>query len=169
MTSQFYLQNAAGLQSFSISKQDDSHVILQQDGLQKKFKILSQVGHQCVLQDESGNEFAISTALVNQLGYAKLAHHSFVFEFFTQNSWRRQNAISQLTGDAACVMAPMPGRIVKIEVQEGEEVTVGQGLIVVEAMKMENEFKALKKGVVQKIHVQVGQAVEAKTLLMEIL
>lgn len=168
MTSQFYLQNAAGLQSFVITKPVDSHVILEQDGQQKKFKILSQSDHHCVLQDESGNEFAISTALASQQGFAKLAQHSFSFEFYTQNSWRRQNAISQLTGDAACVMAQMPGRIVKIEVQEGEEVAVGQGLIVVEAMKMENEFKALKKGVVQKIHVQVGQAVEAKTLLMEI-
>ena len=168
MSSQFYLQNAAGLQSFVITKQGDSHVVLEQDGQQKKFKIISQSGHHCVLQDEAGNEFAIATALLSHQGYAKLAQNSFAFDFYTENSWRRQNAISQLTGDAACVMAPMPGRIVKIEVQEGDEVAVGQGLIVVEAMKMENEFKALKKGVVQKIHVQVGQAVEAKTLLMEI-
>ncbi len=169
MTSQFYIQNSAGLQHFVVTKKDDSNVVLQQNGYQKKFKILSQTGNQFALQDEKGCEFVVSTAQACHQGFAKLGQNSFAFEFYTEAAWRRQNAISQLTGDAACVMAPMPGRIVKIEVQEGEEVAVGQGLIVVEAMKMENEFKALKKGVVQKIHVQVGQAVEAKTLLMEIL
>lgn len=58
------------------------------------------------------------------------------------------------------VRAPMPGLISRIEVQVGEEVTSGSGLLVLEAMKMENEIRALKHGRIQTIHVEKGKAVE---------
>jgi len=58
------------------------------------------------------------------------------------------------------VMAPMPGLVVRIEVAAGQPVAAGTGLIVVEAMKMENELRAPQPGVVATVHVEVGQAVE---------
>ncbi len=58
------------------------------------------------------------------------------------------------------VRAPMPGLVVRIEVAEGQEVDAGTGLVVVEAMKMENELRAPRPGKVQTVHVAVGQAVE---------
>jgi len=58
------------------------------------------------------------------------------------------------------VRAPMPGLVVRIEVAEGQEVDAGTGLVVVEAMKMENELRAPRSGRVQTVHVAVGQAVE---------
>jgi biotin carboxyl carrier protein len=58
------------------------------------------------------------------------------------------------------VRAPMPGLIGRIEVEVGEEVAAGKGLLVLEAMKMENEIRSLKRGKVQRIHVEKGKAVE---------
>lgn len=56
--------------------------------------------------------------------------------------------------------APMPGLVVRMLVQQGDEVVAGQGILVLEAMKMENELKAAGPGVVERIDVTVGQAVE---------
>jgi biotin carboxyl carrier protein len=58
------------------------------------------------------------------------------------------------------VRAPMPGLVVRVEVSEGERVSAGAGLVVVEAMKMENELRAARPGVVAKVHVQPGSIVE---------
>lgn len=62
--------------------------------------------------------------------------------------------------------APMPGRVVKVLVEEGREVVAGEGLVVIEAMKMENEVKASRGGSVRKVAVRQGQAVEAGALLV---
>jgi biotin carboxyl carrier protein len=69
----------------------------------------------------------------------------------------------------AMVTSPMPGKVVKILVSEGEEVKADQGVIVVEAMKMENELKSAVAGKVKEIFVDEGQVVEsgAKLILVE--
>ena len=64
------------------------------------------------------------------------------------------------------IRTSMPGKIVRVMAAEGEEVGQGQGLVVVEAMKMENEIKSPKAGVVKKIGVKEGEAVEAGALLV---
>jgi pyruvate carboxylase subunit B len=63
--------------------------------------------------------------------------------------------------------APMPGLVVKIEVEVGEKVEAGQGLVIVEAMKMENELKSEGEGSVAKILVEPGQAVDKDQILVE--
>jgi len=67
------------------------------------------------------------------------------------------------------IAAPMPGKIVKVFVKVGDEVAEGQGLVVVEAMKMENELKAPKAGKVTEVHAKEGTAVEngAKLVVVE--
>ena len=66
------------------------------------------------------------------------------------------------------VKAYMPGRVVTLLVEEGSEVTAGQGILVLEAMKMENEIRAEHEGTVTKIHVQPGQAVDMGNPLFEL-
>jgi len=63
------------------------------------------------------------------------------------------------------IVAPMPGRIVRLLVPEQSEVEAGQGVIVVEAMKMQNEIKSPKKGVVKKVVAAAGAAVNAGDVL----
>ena len=62
--------------------------------------------------------------------------------------------------------APMPGKIVKVLVGEGDVVEAGRGVLVMEAMKMENELKATRGGTIQEIKVKEGQAVEMGALLL---
>jgi biotin carboxyl carrier protein len=64
--------------------------------------------------------------------------------------------------------APMPGKIVKVLVNPGDTVEAGQGVLVMEAMKMENELKSGRAGTVQEIKVKEGQAVEMGALLLVI-
>ncbi len=61
--------------------------------------------------------------------------------------------------------APMPGKVVRILVREGTEIEAGAGILVVEAMKMQNEVKSPKKGIVQKITVKEGAAVNSGDVL----
>jgi biotin carboxyl carrier protein len=64
------------------------------------------------------------------------------------------------------VRSPMPGRVVKVCVAVGDAIEVGQPLVVVEAMKMENELKAKASGRVLEIHVEAGAAVEGNAKLI---
>ena len=64
--------------------------------------------------------------------------------------------------------APMPGKVVQIEVEVGQAVQAGDGLVILEAMKMENEFRASTAGRVAEIRVEVGQAVNPGDVLLVI-
>ena len=66
------------------------------------------------------------------------------------------------------IRSPMPGKVVKIFVKPGDEVEVGQPLIVLSAMKMESEFKACKRGIVREVPVKEGETVENDQLLVVI-
>jgi biotin carboxyl carrier protein len=59
----------------------------------------------------------------------------------------------------------MPGKVVKILVAEGEAIEAGQGVLLFEAMKMQNEIRSPGDGVLRRLHVEEGQAVEARTPL----
>ena len=64
------------------------------------------------------------------------------------------------------VRAPMPGKVVKVLVKAGDRVAAGQGVVVVEAMKMENELLASRAGAVLAVHVAEGRAVDAQEALV---
>ncbi len=70
-------------------------------------------------------------------------------------------------GDVA-IVSPMPGKIVRLLVKEGEKVELGQGLVVVEAMKMQNELRAPRSGVVKSVNVHEGRTVSGGEELMVI-
>jgi len=86
----------------------------------------------------------------------------------------RTRRLREATGGGAgasahvAVKAPMPGRVVRIEVEAGAEVQRGQGLVVLEAMKMENELTAPISGRVTTVHVGAGAAVAKGTVLVEV-
>ncbi|MFL5459285.1 MAG: acetyl-CoA carboxylase biotin carboxyl carrier protein subunit [Gemmatimonadales bacterium] len=68
---------------------------------------------------------------------------------------------------APVLKAPMPGLVVRVQVQPGAQVSPGDGLVVLEAMKMENELKAQSAGVVKRVRVAAGEAVEKGQVLVE--
>jgi biotin carboxyl carrier protein len=69
-------------------------------------------------------------------------------------------------GNGQRLVAPMPGKVVAVLVAVGQRVAAGAGLVVLEAMKMENEFRATAAGVITEVHVAPGQAVDAGDLLV---
>jgi len=80
-------------------------------------------------------------------------------------SLRSRKASGLSTEGAKKLIAPMPGKIVRVMAPEKSQVEAGQGVIVVEAMKMQNELKSPKKGVVQKILAAEGANVNAGEVL----
>jgi biotin carboxyl carrier protein len=81
---------------------------------------------------------------------------------------RELSRTSGKTARATQLTAPMPGLIVRVAVREGDEVRAGQGVVVMEAMKMENELRIQSAGKVKRIHVGAGAAVERGALLLEL-
>lgn len=67
--------------------------------------------------------------------------------------------------EAARIVAPMPGKVVRVLVEPGAQVEAGQGIVVVEAMKMQNEMKSPKAGVVAAMNVEIGATVNAGDVL----
>jgi pyruvate carboxylase subunit B len=86
----------------------------------------------------------------------------------------RTKAIRELSGASAGpagpapLKAPMPGLIVRVNVEVGDQVQAGQGIVVMEAMKMENELRATAAGKVRSILASPGTAVEKGALLVEL-
>ena len=68
---------------------------------------------------------------------------------------------------AGVLKAPMPGLVVRVQVQPGDKVAAGAPLVVLEAMKMENELKAGAPGIVKSVRVAPGEAVEKGQVLVE--
>jgi len=66
------------------------------------------------------------------------------------------------------IVAPMPGKIVRVGVKPGEAVRARQTVVVIEAMKMENELKASRDGAVSELHAKEGASVDAGALLVVI-
>jgi biotin carboxyl carrier protein len=100
-----------------------------------------------------------------ELGAIASGHRSYV----RVESERQRAAAAARKGVAGgsekLVKAPMPGRIVRVMVAAGAEVAAGQTLLVIEAMKMENEVKAKADGTVVEVHVSEGATVEGNAKL----
>ena len=81
-------------------------------------------------------------------------------------SWRgrRQGAVE--AEGRQQITAPMPGKVVRLLVKQGDSVEAGQGLLVIEAMKMQNEIRSPKSGKIEKLFAQEGQPVNAGEVLL---
>jgi len=90
----------------------------------------------------------------------------FEFELFDERKALLKKSAALGAEGVQDVKSSMPGKIVKVLVAEGDEVEQGQGLVIVEAMKMENEIKSPKAGSIKKVGVEEGETVEAGALLV---
>ncbi len=87
------------------------------------------------------------------------------YSIYDPRSLRASSTGASASGPKA-LKAPMPGRVVRVLVAEGEAVEAGQGCVVIEAMKMQNELRAPKAGVVRKLAAKVGEIVAAGGVLL---
>jgi biotin carboxyl carrier protein len=89
----------------------------------------------------------------------------FSAEVIDQRSWRGRRLGHVEVEGRQQITAPMAGKVVRLLVKSGEKVEVGQGLLVVEAMKMQNEIRSTKSGTVERLLAQEGQPVNAGEIL----
>ena len=111
-----------------------------------------------LIEGKTGKEYIVNT-------FAR----SFVAEIIDAETKYLQNRLqgSEQKGENE-LSSPMPGKVVKIPVSVGEHVTAGQTLIVVEAMKMQSEFKASEDRVVKEILVKEGDTVNAHQVMIRL-
>jgi biotin carboxyl carrier protein len=96
--------------------------------------------------------------------------HGRLFDFFVEDE--RQRRLRQSSGGVAVqsgeyqLKAPMPGLIVAIPIEEGQEIKSGDDLMILESMKMQNELKAPRDGVINRIRVKPGDNVDQNQVLL---
>ncbi len=97
--------------------------------------------------------------------HVNVAGREFEAEVIDPRQWRRQRGSTLEAEGRQQVIAPMPGKIVRVLVKTGEAIEAKQGLMVVEAMKMQNEIRSPKRGAVERLMVIEGQTVNAGEVL----
>jgi biotin carboxyl carrier protein len=90
--------------------------------------------------------------------------HRFEITVRDPRRWSPRDAIKGKEG-VQTIVAPMPGKVIRLLVSPGDEVEAGKGIVVIEAMKMQNEMKASRKGRVRSIAVVEGATVSAGEVL----
>jgi biotin carboxyl carrier protein len=111
-----------------------------------------------------GRSYEARIELANGAVLVFIDGHRFEVEIRDPRRWSRQGRKSGVAGRLD-VAAPMPGKVVRLLVAPGDTVEAGQGLLVVEAMKMQNEMKAPKAGRVIALAAQAGATVAAGEVL----
>ncbi|WP_367328793.1 acetyl-CoA carboxylase biotin carboxyl carrier protein subunit, partial [Lentimicrobium sp.] len=133
----------------ALLREDDSASYLILDGLSYSF-------HACA--DEKG------VITVNICG--------FQFQFERADMARPEHVdvfnAGELQTDLSKIVSPMPGKVIKVNVPEGEKVYKGQVLLVVEAMKMENNVLSPADGLIKRLYVKEGDTVDGSALLVNL-
>ena len=114
-----------------------------------------------VLLDGCSYEVAVTGSAID-VGGVRLE-----FEIEDPRKWNPAGSSRRAEGPEA-IKAPMPGKVVRVLVAVGDEVAAGQGLVVLEAMKMQNEMKAPRAGRVVSVGVKEHEAVNAGSVLLTI-
>jgi biotin carboxyl carrier protein len=114
----------------------------------------------------NGESYEVRIAVANDSKLTlQTRHHEFVAEIVDPRAWRgRHHGAVEAQGRQE-IVAPMPGKVVRVLVKAGDKVEAGQGLLVVEAMKMQNEVRSPKTGTVERLLAREGHAVNAGEVL----
>ena len=128
----------------------------------------SQISDNCISLLINGKAFTVYLAEADGKRYFSIGGEQFCIQEAKSESVQASAHDSSAIAEAPVAASPMPGKVVKLLVKEGEEVEKGQGLVIVEAMKMENEIKSPVKGTVEKVNFQPGDLVDAAQPIVEI-
>lgn len=119
----------------------------------------------CIVFTLNDIRYAVYTRKCGDHYYCSVAGENYTFEQKVGTGFRRTTAREQSEDS---VSSPMPGLVVKIPVAVGDAVDEGTTLAIIEAMKMQNELRASRKGIVKKIHFQEGEQVDAFQPIVEL-
>lgn len=123
-------------------------------------------GQVALVMDDRG--YAVSVAGTRNDYHVTLAGHAYAVEIEDERERAAHAAERERSKGGGVVKAVMPGVVVELCIAEGDIVTEGQPLLILEAMKMQNEIGAPSEGRVKRIHCTAGQAVSAGAKLIDI-
>jgi biotin carboxyl carrier protein len=115
-----------------------------------------------------GKSYEVKHETVGTEANVVIGHERFSASVRDPRSFRSRRRAGATEHGVKKITAPMPGKVVRILAGVGDHVEAGQSVIVIEAMKMQNELKAPKNGVVKRVNVEEGAAVEAGQSLAEV-
>ncbi len=136
------------------------------DGREFPLDVVCQDGVLSLLWD--GKSYEVKQESVGTEANVVVGHERFSASVRDPRSFRSRRRAGAAEHGVRKITAPMPGKVVRLLAGVGAQVEAGQSVIVIEAMKMQNELKAPKTGVVKKINVAEGAAVEAGQSLAEV-
>jgi biotin carboxyl carrier protein len=160
-----YLVNQA-LHKIAIEKKGDRFVLrYRETSFEVDFKIISDNVYSLVIE---GRSYLVYIAREKEKKFVFLGGQSRVILKPGQEDRRIERGEDREDQGKSIVTAPMPGKVIKINVSEKEAVRKNQTLAIVEAMKMENEIKSPVEGQVKKIFVAAGDLVDSEKPLLEL-
>jgi len=115
----------------------------------------------------NGKQKRIFVAESGGKAYVSIEGRIFVFDDAARAS-NNHGAGRSAVAVSGAITSPMPGNLIKVMVKEGDRVSEGQPLVIVEAMKMENEIRSPSEGIVKTIRYSVGDLVEAGVPIVEL-
>lgn len=151
--------------SFSLENKEGKYIYRDQNGsLELEIREISPGVLSILLGEKS---FLAAVVKDKEKIIVAIEGHRFEFQEATATLTEKGREETMASGVLA-IKAPMPGKVVKVIVGEGERVRKNQTLAIVEAMKMENEIKAAVEGVIKKIYVAEGELVDSEKPLLEL-
>jgi biotin carboxyl carrier protein len=127
----------------------------------------SLISENCLSLLVNGKAFTVYFAEANGKKHVSIGGEQFCIEEAQSDASAGSGADAAAVDEAPVAASPMPGKVVKILAKLGDKVEKGQGLVIVEAMKMENEIKSPVKGVVDKVNFKAGDLVDAAQPILE--
>ena len=155
-------------QTFDIEINEDGRILVNGEVRAVDFRALRQGELYSMLLDHRSYEAVVDER--DDLYHVLLAGDMYDVQVTDGRSRRLASAFMAFgdTGGEVSIRAPMPGLIVRVPVSEGEPVSKGQTVAILESMKMENELKSPRDGTVHHIHAKAGDNVEQNKVLVTI-
>ena len=156
---------AGDLYRVSITKKDDSFLVKIND--QEAIYKLDRMIDNKLFLESSDKKYTIILAKNESTNFVNVNFQDFIITDSTEKRSVNYNK-EHLLDESSDIASPMPGKILKIMVEVGQQISTRDNLIILEAMKMENNIVSPKDGIVKKINFKEGDLVEAGQILLEI-
>ena len=154
----------SGIEHPLFIKREDGRVFAEIEGRKYELEIRERGGNEYLLLEDT-KVYSCRVEAFRDNYTVHLGRHGYSIRIIDPNRLRSTEGMGRQDHGSVEIVAPMPGKVVRVLVAEGEAVTAGSGILVVEAMKMQNELKTPKTGRVVSIRADPGATVNAGDVL----
>ncbi|MBN1201950.1 MAG: biotin/lipoyl-binding protein [Anaerolineae bacterium] len=161
-------QTIVNEQEFDIEINEDGRILVNGQARAIDFRVLRQGELYSLLVDNASYEGVVEER--DDLYHVLMSGDMYEVKVTDERSRRLESAFMAFgdTSGEVSIRAPMPGLITRVPVEEGQPVTKGETVVILESMKMENELKSPRDGTVRRVKVAEGDNVEQNKLLVTI-